>query len=99
MLWRHGDVLLASTENIPAGAVPLSHTVLAKGEITGHSHRIAEPGAATLWELNGLLYLKVSAESATLMHEEHKPIVLPGGFYRVWQQREYTPAQIRRVMD
>jgi hypothetical protein len=33
------------------------------------------------------------------VHEEHRPIELPIGVYRVWQQREYTPTAIRTVLD
>lgn len=99
MLWRHGDVLVATAQSIPAGAIFQTHTVLAKGEITGHSHRVAEREAAELWQLGGQLFLNVVAEQATLVHEEHKPITLPRGIYRVWMQREYTPTEIRRVYD
>ena len=96
MLFRHGDVLVASIKDkeLPSGARLQPHTTLAKGEITGHSHRVAEPNAAELWQHSGLLFLKVIAEQATLIHEEHKAIVLPKGSYRVWIQREYTPAEI-----
>jgi hypothetical protein len=45
------------------------------------------------------LYLRVLAERATVVHQEHGPIVLPQGAYRVWRQREYTPQGIRRVVD
>ena len=98
-MWRHGDVLIASVDAIPDSAKPQLHTILARGEVTGHAHRIAEPGAAQLWEHGGLLYLRVFADSATLVHEEHRAISLPRGSYRVWMQREYTPAEIRRVVD
>jgi hypothetical protein len=98
-MWRHGDVLIATVDEIPDSAKPQPHTILARGEVTGHAHRIAEPGAAQLWEHGGLLYLKVIADSATLVHEEHRAISLPRGSYRVWMQREYTPAEIRRVVD
>jgi hypothetical protein len=73
--------------------------VLAYGEITGHSHRVQEPRAAELWERGGTLFLKVVADHATIVHEEHKPIVLARGLYRVWMQREYTPQAIRRIAD
>ena len=73
--------------------------MLAYGEITGHSHRIAEPDAAELWEHGGQVYLKIVADQATVMHEEHKPITLTRGLYRVWMQREYTPQAIRTVRD
>src|SRR5689334_22414924 len=98
-LWRHGDVLVGAVAAVPEGARPLSHLILARGEVTGHSHRVAERGAAHLYELDGVLYLDVVAALATLIHEEHGLITLPQGQHRVWIQREYAPGEIRRVAD
>src|SRR5688572_8512263 len=98
-MYRHGDVLIAAIDAVPAEAKQQNTNILARGEITGHSHRIAEREAAEFWELNGQLYIKVVAPSATVVHEEHKPITLPQGTYRVWLQREYSPGAIRRIVD
>jgi hypothetical protein len=98
-MWRHGDVLIAAADSIPSEARKRPNLTLAYGEITGHSHRVKESGAAELWESGGILFLKVVNENATLIHEEHNPIVLPRGLYRVWRQREYTPQQIRQIAD
>jgi hypothetical protein len=98
-MWRHGDVLIAPVGAIPSDAIRRPFPVLAEGEATGHSHRIAEPGAAELLERGGMLYLRVVTECATVVHQEHRPITLPRGNYRVWQQREYTPQAIRTVRD
>lgn len=98
-LYRHGDVLLAAVPALPAGATPLLGLVLAHSEVTGHAHRIREAGAAQLFALGTFTYLRVMAPKATLVHEEHRPIELPAGVYRVWQQREYTPTAIRTVLD
>jgi hypothetical protein len=35
----------------------------------------------------------------TVVHEEHRPITLTSGYYRVWRQREYSPEEIRVVRD
>lgn len=98
-MWRHGDVFIASVDTIPVDGVKKSHCILAEGEATGHSHRIAESGAAELLAHAGMLYLRVLADHATVIHQEHRPITLPRGDYRVWQQREYTPSEIRTVRD
>lgn len=37
-MWRHGDVLIASMEKVPAGAKAHVGAILAHGEVTGHSH-------------------------------------------------------------
>jgi hypothetical protein len=98
-LYRHGDVLIALVRSIPDGATPQPGNVLVRGEATGHAHRIEDPKAAQLFRHQGTLYLRVSSERASLVHEEHATIVLPRGDYRVWQQREYSPAAIRTVVD
>ena len=91
-MWRHGDVLIAAVDAIPAGAVRRNGCVLAEGELTGHSHRIDRPASAELWQHGGMLYLDVCAESADVVHQEHRRITLPRGLYRVWQQpRILTP--------
>ena len=98
-MWRHGDVLIARIDSIPPNARLRPDVVLAYGESTDHSHQIEFPASAELWELDGQVYLKVVADSARVIHEEHMPISLPRGLYRVWKQREYTPEKIRPVYD
>jgi len=90
-LYRHGDVLIGSVAELPRGAKSRDGVTLAYGEVTGHSHRIADPSKAETFMHAGQLYLRVTSESAKLIHEEHNTIVLPQGIYRVWQQREYEP--------
>jgi hypothetical protein len=45
------------------------------------------------------LFLRVVADSARIVHQEHGPISLPRGLYRVWKQREYNPGAFRWVSD
>jgi hypothetical protein len=99
MLWRQGDVLIETVEEIPEGAERRpGPPVLAYGEATGHSHRVELPEKAEIWEQYGQLYLKI-LEAVRIVHDEHGPITLPAGIYRVWQQREYTPQDIRTIRD
>ena len=99
MLYRHGDVLIQNVRSIPDDAKKQRHVTLAEGEITGHSHRIKERGGATLYRSQSSLFVSVEAACATVVHEEHGPIELPQGLYRVWRQREYTPERIVTVRD
>ena len=39
-MWRHGDVLIARIDALPASATATQGSILARGEITGHSHRV-----------------------------------------------------------
>jgi hypothetical protein len=98
-MYRHGDVILQRVSAIPQDAVRRPSSVLARGEATGHSHRIADVSSVAIYEDRGMGYLEVLTDTASLVHDEHKPISLPRGIYKFWQQREYTPAEIRRIMD
>lgn len=91
MLWRQGDVFIESIALIPAGARQQPHLVLADGELTGHSHRVADPDTALLFDQDGQLFLQVIADQATVVHQEHGAVMLARGSYRVWRQREYDP--------
>lgn len=97
--YRHGDVLIESTHALPNVREKLPHTILAHGEITGHCHRIKESGEADLYSTTDGLFLHVRGTSVTVIHEEHRPVTLTGGYYRVWRQREYSPGEIRVVRD
>ena len=98
-MYRHGDVMIAAVKTVPADAVRRPSAVLARGEATGHSHRMAEGSEVDLFDHDGTGYLDVRGDSATLVHDEHKAITLPRGLYRFWIQREYSPKEIRRIID
>jgi hypothetical protein len=98
-MYRHGDILVAPIPSLPSNCRRLRHLVLAEGELTGHSHRIADANSAVLYASRGELFLEVTEESAVLLHQEHGPIQLPRGVYRVWRQREYSPQEIRVIRD
>ena len=102
-MWRQGDVFVERLPAIPETARerPIPHGVLVHGEVTGHSHRIEDLGTAALFAggLPGEVFLEVTAPQARIVHEEHGPIALERGVYRVWRQREYHPEAIRPVYD
>ena len=98
-MWRQGDVFIARIPAIPKHAKPRHGGVLVEGELTGHSHRVADLRTAEVLQDGEKLFLRVLAEAATIVHQEHGPITLPRGTYHVWGQREYTPEAIRRVLD
>lgn len=98
-IWRQGDVYLVAIDSIPRGKCSPRRPVLAEGEITGHAHRISDPTAAEVFECDDELYMNVVGDTATVVHEEHGPITVPHGTYEIRIQREYTPQEIRRVVD
>ncbi len=98
-MWRRGNIFMRAISAVPREAAgrPLPHTVLAHGELTGHSHRVVDPAA--LFAGDGCFYLDVRADRARVVHDEHGTITLDRGVYRVWRQREYTPQRIVTVQD
>lgn len=103
MLMRQGDVFIQSIGTIPAPArkSPLPHGTLVHGEVTGHSHRLEDlrTGRVFAGTASGELFLEIAAPGGRIIHEEHGPIDLAAGTYRVWRQREYAPEAIRHVVD
>lgn len=104
-VFRQGDVFIIKVSKLPAGAtkeIPRDNgrVVLAYGEVTGHSHAIADLNALfVVNEQTMQRFLKVDKEPVTLRHEEHAPIKLDAGDYEIRIQREYTPKGIRQVAD
>ena len=98
--YRQGDVLIEEIVLLPQGLRKLDHCVLAEGEATGHKHKVRDEDAAVLFE-NGdgtEKFLEVF-RNTLVVHEEHGPVFLSPGKYRIIQQREYHPGRIRRVQD
>jgi len=105
---RQGDVLLTRVAALPKGAKNVTtekRIVLAEGEVTGHAHAIYEPrtktapsGKVVMWNAGAERFIQV-LESTALRHEEHAAIPLEPGIYKIGQQREYHPEEIRRVAD
>ena len=74
------------------------------GEVTGHAHRIRKGAKAYLLPdtddtVSEAEIVEIEAALANLTHEEHDTIPLKKGFYRITIQREYSPQEIRRVLD
>jgi len=99
---QQGDVIIKITDEIPGDATKVLRAprgfVLAEGEATGHAHVIEE--SIAMYEKDGILYLVVD-KPVTVKHEEHKPIDLDRGMYKVNIVREYDPfeEEVRNVGD
>jgi hypothetical protein len=104
--FRQGDVLIQRVRTrAPKGrqVTDQGRVILAYGEVTGHAHEIVAPPdelppAQLFEEPDGTRYLFVDRACA-LVHQEHGPIALAPGVYRVVRQREYSPEAIRNVAD
>ena len=91
--------------SIPVGAVSVpvdrrGRLVLARGEATGHAHVVAGPQLRLMHDPADpdRLFVEVPRHGR-VSHDEHGPIALPAGFYRVIRQREYVPGSYRPVAD
>jgi hypothetical protein len=111
-IFAQGDLLLERVADIvPSGTIEENEDgaalVLAEGEETGHRHavcervtmfrddRLAEDVPAGLY----IGHIKVASAYARVTHDEHAPITLPRGTYRVRRQRELGPRDARVLPD
>jgi hypothetical protein len=103
-IYAQGDILLERVGDVPSGrqveqCLAGGSLVIAEGEATGHSHRIV--GQVAMYRDDALAravprglyvgHLRVGGATARLDHEEHAPIMLPQGTYRVRRQRAMEP--------
>lgn len=111
-MFAQGDLLLERVADMaPSGMVTENldgmAMVLAEGEESGHRHAIAE--RVTMFRDEKLatdipagLYIghvQIASPYARVTHEEHAPITLPRGTWRVRRQRELGPTDARVLAD
>jgi len=111
-MYAQGDLLIERVADLePSGTVlspdATGAIVLAEGERTGHRHAIFERVTmfrddALARDVPGGLYVghvKVESGPATIRHQEHAPVALGAGTYRVRRQRELEPKDAVIVAD
>jgi len=111
-MFAQGDLLIERVADVePSGTIltpdATGAVVLAEGELTGHRHAIHERVTmfrddALAREIPGGLYIghiKVAEGAAVIQHQEHAPISLGEGTYRVRRQRELEPKDAVLVSD
>lgn len=87
-IYDHIDAPAHVGADRPAAADEIAETTIARAS-----------SKARLWRAgNGERFLEVK-ETVTLRHEEHTAHTLPPGIYKLPTQVEYTPAELRRVVD
>jgi hypothetical protein len=99
---RQGDVMFIQIRTLPKGKrTKRINGVVALGEATGHSHQLAveDQDVAEVVAINDELFVRAIKRGATFRHQEHGPVVLRPGNYRVIIQREYQPQGIVHVVD
>ena len=101
VLYAQGDLLIERIDDVPVSGEVLEPaadgaTVLLDGKTTGHRHAIYDRVTmfrvdALAQDIPGSLYVghvHVEGPVALVKHEEHDPVTLPRGTYRVRRQRE-----------
>lgn len=90
-MYRQGDLLFIKTDAIGENATMLRDTkVILGSSVTGHAHKLSDGFVYSnepKWGDNANFYLNVP-NGANVLHEEHGPIPLPAGIYKVIRQRE-----------
>ncbi len=102
--WRQGDIFFVKLdyELDFERASRVETGIIARGEETGHMHRVSPQSLAAGAELTlmgGAMYLLAPQTGATIVHDEHGPIELPVGVYAVVNQREFDGLRWRTVLD
>jgi hypothetical protein len=98
--FRQGDILIERIESL-SGVPPLQPAQpfieVAQGEVTGHAHVLLgvamEADAPTAPQWVRLAF------ASTLKHDEHAPIQLEPGLYRIRRQRRYDWPEEREAPE
>jgi hypothetical protein len=102
--WRQGDIYFVKLDEEidSANATPVKNGIIAKGETTGHAHRVSPSSiaAGALLSLVGRsMFLRSPEAGTTIVHDEHGSIMLPAGAYAVVPQVEFDGLRWRQVLD
>lgn len=100
-IMSQGDVTFIPAKEIPCGAKAIADGVIARGESTGHSHRLQTLESAELYAMEGKMFLKVGEEGVSIVHEEHSPVTLDPGNYEIHIDKafDYSAQALRNVAD
>ena len=102
--WRQGDIYFVKLdEEINSeNAATVKNGIIAKGETTGHAHRVSQSSidsGALLSLVGRSMFLRSPQAGTTIVHDEHGPIELPAGSYAVVPQQEFDGLRWRQVID
>jgi hypothetical protein len=99
---RQGDVLFVPITKLPKGAkLEKNRKIVAEGEVTGHHHKLVEVDRSAkvqVFSLEDALFAQVAGD-VVVTHQEHGALAVDEGLYEIRIQQEYTPQEVRRVMD
>lgn len=95
MLIQQGDILFVMVDAMPENVTEKSGSrpglvTFAEGESTGHHHSCRADDVTLYEDRNGTLWCRVKKE-VDVTHQEHGPVHLPAGEYRIGIVREVDP--------
>lgn len=103
---RQGDLLIVALPELPDDIAQTEATphiqgkiVLALGEVTGHSHVIADPEIKWFGKVDAPIQYVEAPHSFTVEHDEHSPLSFGKGAYAIIRQMEATADDLRMVVD
>ena len=98
MLYQQGDVLFKQVASTKGKLVEGTPIIVARGEATGHAHRILDDVRALVD--GDTMFIKAD-KPFTVTHEEHKPVTIPVGIWQVGRVLEYDhfTEEARHVQD
>lgn len=103
--FRQGDILfIEETNENKEGLELCKDKIVAHGEITGHHHSFSSDSQVLLYKKSGMEnpeLMEIQQDNAVLSHQEHLPLVIPKGLYRIKREQEYNPftKQLNKVKD
>ena len=114
--WRQGDIYFVKLEEEadPAESKTqrslfpsresktVKNGLIAKGETTGHAHRVSQSSMAAgalLYLVGRSMFLRSPQAGTKIVHDEHHAIDLPKGRYAVVPQQEFDGLRWRQVLD
>ena len=105
MLFRQGDVTFERVDVAGDGKHrerENGRLIVAHGE-SGHLHAVSSPDVQMIAQDHdidtGIIGWLIAPDKFVIDHEEHNSLTIPEGVWIVRIERDYTPQEIRRVVD
>ena len=93
---RQGDVFVEAIKSLPKGLKKKKDNVLVHSDSTMHDHTLK--GGTVYVDKTGDLFLDVPKATQIVHTEDHLPVDLPKGVYKVVRQKEYLMENMTRVV-
>lgn len=95
-MYRQGDILVLEITNIPSESVKSESNIILQSSANGNPHTLKngiyyKRKIVDQWDRNNQVIGFIDSngdKKVSLVHEEHKSITLPPGYYEVRRQRE-----------